>query len=80
MSELDNIVGLIVEIETPNEEKNYTTLVITNAIPWVTKFRHFCVWAEKKLYYKNNDKALCKKGDFVCVNYRKARFDRLISI
>ena len=70
------MIGLIVSIED-DPEKGYSKLVIANAVPWKTQFRRFYVWRKQKLFYGDSP---YKKGDLVYVEYKPAKFDRLMSL
>ena len=72
------LVGVIASIEQ-NDEKDYTKVVIANAIPWKTVYPKFYVWKKEKLYY-GDDNTPYKAGDLIYLEYKPAKFNRLISI
>lgn len=69
------ILAKIALIEETN--KGYTKLVLSNPVPWRTRYLTFNVWHKPKLYY--GDEAF-KVDDAVSVQYRPGKFDRLVSM
>lgn len=57
--------------------KGYTKLILSNPVPWRTRYLTFNVWRKLKLYH--GDEAF-KVGDAVSVQYRPGTFNRLISM
>ena len=57
--------------------KGYTKLILSNPVPWRTRYLTFNVWQKTKLYHEDEP---FKVGDAVSVQYRPGKFGRLISM
>ena len=57
--------------------KGYTKLVLSNPIPWRTRYLRFNVWRKDKLYHDGKE---YKVGDMVSVEYTQEDFDKLVSL
>ena len=57
--------------------KGYTKLVLSNPIPWKTRYLCFNVWRKAKLHYDGKE---YKVGDMVSVEYPQEDFYKLVSL
>ena len=75
---MSSISTLATIILIKDSDKGYTKLVLSNPIPWKTRYITLNVWRKHKLLYL--DHTPYKAGDNVCVVYKPGKFNRLISL